>query len=164
MIFPIRVLWMIMLAAAAAPRCEDPPFCKCGLQTVQGELARSDAVFTGVVLHVGEIGGDVVPRGARTQIDSVGSPIVTATFGWEGEPILPVTLRVDHAWKGTAAGDRIVVSDAPMCAVGFRAGGEYVVYAIRGADGILRTSYCMRTRSLPHAADDVRVLDSIAHR
>lgn len=154
---------LLMLAGAAAPPCADAAFCKCGLPPVRDELARSDVVFSGGVVHLGELQGGAMPAGTPGRIDSAGRIPVSLADGWEGRQGVPVTLRVDRAWKGVAAGDRVVVLDAAACAVGFQAGQAYVVYAVRW-DGVLATSFCMRTRSLPHAADDARVLDSIAAR
>lgn len=51
--------------------------------------------------------------------------------------------------------------DAGGCAVGFREGDSYLVYAVRGGDGVLRTSYCMRTRHLSEVAEDLRVLGAL---
>ncbi|HEX6039407.1 hypothetical protein [Longimicrobium sp.] len=152
---------LLMLAGAASPPCADAALCKCPPPPVADELARSEAVFTGVVTRIGEPRGEVVVRETRTTVDSAtGFPVITATYGWEGERGIPVTLRVDRAWKGMAAGDSVEVLDSELCGVGFQQGEAYVVYAVR-ENGALRTSYCMRTRSLPHAADDARVLDSI---
>lgn len=151
---------LLLTAGTAARPCTAAPLCKCARLSVQDELARADAVFSGVVLHVGPPAGRSVLVSTRTEFDSAGWPTVTPTYRWEGEQDTPVTLRVDRGWKGAAAGDSITILNMAICGLGFRVGEAYVVYAVRER-GALRTSYCMRTRALPHAADDARMLDSI---
>ncbi|HEX6372196.1 MAG TPA: hypothetical protein VF006_24980 [Longimicrobium sp.] len=144
--------WIVglMLIGGGALPCAPEPFCKCGLNTVEAELARSDAVFTGVVLRVGGLAGTVEAPAAG------GAGAAEASW--------PVALRVDRVWKGAAAGDSIVVADVAICAIGFRPGEPYLVYALRDRDGVLRTSYCMRTRALEQAAADVPLLDAVTGR
>jgi hypothetical protein len=147
----------VMLSGAAAAPCPTEPFCKCGMLTVQEELARSDAVFMGEVLRVGALTGDAdVDAHARTA--GAGGAVAAAAPAGSAWPVM---LRVSRAWKGGNA-DSVTVLDVAVCPVGFHQGDAYLVYAIRGDDGVLRTSYCMRTRLLPGLADDVPLLDSIA--
>lgn len=142
----------VMLSGAAAAPCASKPFCKCGMLTVQEELARSDAVFTGEVLRVGALTVD-----ARAHNPGAGGAVASAALPG---PEWPVTLRVSRVWKGGHP-DSVTVLDAGVCAVGFQQGDSYLVYAIRGDDGVLRTSYCMRTRHLSEVAEDLRVLDGM---
>lgn len=155
-------LWL-WLAGMAAPWCGDAVPCSCRLNTVEDEFARSHAVFSGVVVRVGELTRDSIIPAGETRVDSTGVmsvslPIRADDLSW------PVTLRVDAAWKGAAAGDSVGIADLGGCPVGFRVGEAYLVYAVRDDQGVLRTSYCMRTRALQVVRDDVRALDSIAPR
>jgi hypothetical protein len=147
----------VMLSGAATAPCAPGSFCKCGMLSVQEEFARSDAVFTGQVLRMGALADDPVVD-APTRNTGAGSAVVAATLpglAW------PVTLRVSRAWKGGHPDSVTILDDGP-CSVGFREGDSYLVYAILGNDGVLRTSYCMRTRLLSGVAGDVPLLDSIA--
>ncbi|HEU4883439.1 MAG TPA: hypothetical protein VFT45_14355 [Longimicrobium sp.] len=149
--------WMVglMLSGTAAAPCVPGTFCKCGILTVQEELARSDAVFTGQVLRVGALADDPAV-GAHAQTAAGGAVAAVAPPG----PAWPVTLRVSRAWKGGHP-DSVTVLDAGGCPVGFQQGDSYLVYAIRGDDGVLHTSFCMRTRLLSTVAEDLRVLDGM---
>ncbi|HEX6372197.1 MAG TPA: hypothetical protein VF006_24985 [Longimicrobium sp.] len=100
---------------------------------MQIALERAETAFTGVVVQ-----GGVSPE--------------------PGRPDDPVVFRVTRRFKGVA-GDSITLVDGGSCAVGFRRGEEYVVYANRrGFDGVLHTTFCHRSRALTQAADDLRVL------
>jgi hypothetical protein len=146
----------VMLSGAAAAPCVPESFCKCPMLTVQEEVARSDAVFVGQVLRVGELVDDPAPEAHRQTAASVAmAAVMPGRLSW------PATLRVSRAWKGGHP-DSVTVLDAGSCAVGFREGDSYLVYAIRGGDGVLRTSYCMRTRHLSQMLeDDLRMLDAM---
>jgi hypothetical protein len=134
MILPV---WLWMMLAAAVP-CGAPAMCSCAVPSAETKFGEAEAVFRGVVVEVDELNS--LPPGV-----------------WRR----PVTLRVTRRWKGSEA-ETIVVGDHPGCAVAFEAGKEYVVYADRGADGRLETSFCDRSRLLVHAAEDVPVLDRLA--
>ncbi|HYR08708.1 MAG TPA: hypothetical protein VEQ60_13090 [Longimicrobium sp.] len=116
---------------AGAPDCTGAAFCSCAIRSPEISYARAEAVFSGVVTHVGEIGAE---RGQ------------------------PVTLRITRTWKGSFS-ESIVVRDAHPCGVVFQAGAEYLVYALRDQDGRIYTTFCARSRPLVNAAEDLRVLD-----
>ncbi len=73
MILPILALWLTL---AGAPDCEGAAFCSCAIRSAEISYARAEAVFAGVVTHVGEMGG---------------------------EPGQQVTLRITRQWKGASA-------------------------------------------------------------
>lgn len=109
--------------------------CSCAIPPVERALEGAEVAFTGVVL-------------------SGPGPDVPSPEG-------PLVLRVTRRFKGTL-GETITLHDGGACAVGFRPGTEYVVYATRRYDGVLHTSFCHRSRRLADAADDLRALDALA--
>ncbi len=76
---------------------------------------------------------------------------------------LQVILVVHSQWKGDI-GDRTLVRTAftcCLCGFTFETGEEYLVYAVFGEDGTLRTSLCTRTRRLADATHDPVVLGEL---
>lgn len=106
--------------------------CSCSVPSVEIALERAEVAFTGVV-----VAGGVSPQPTG--------------------PDDPVVFRVTRRFKG-AAGDTVTLVDGGACAVGFRRGEEYMVYAGRRYDGVLHTTFCHRSRMLTEAADDLRGL------
>lgn len=182
MILPVWSLWLVLggsppslpapwtssngdaLPCPATQAAAPATACKCGFNTVEGELASSRAVFSGVVLHAGEW----TPAAARS--DSAGATLRGPTGPQ------PVTLRVTRGWKGAVAGDTITVGNLVVCGVIFQPGGEYLVYAhdYEPAGGLF-TSPCQRTRRiappndgwmevLPPTSEEMALLDRIAPR
>jgi hypothetical protein len=147
-IHSLLLFWMMIGGAGPAP-CPAAPACSCALRPVEGQLAESDVVFAGRVLHVGAY-----------------APPLSST--WESaaarvhRPAQPVTLRVTQGWKGAAAGDSLVVMNVLPCGVHFQVGQRYLVYADRDDAGALATSFCQRSGPLRVARADVAALDSIA--
>ncbi|HEU4883440.1 MAG TPA: hypothetical protein VFT45_14360 [Longimicrobium sp.] len=105
------------------------------MPSVQMALEHAEVAFTGVV-----IAGGISPQRAG--------------------PDDPVAFRVTRRFKGGGA-DTITLVDGGTCAVGFRRGQEYMVYASRRYDGVLHTTFCHRSRVLTQAADDLRDLREI---
>jgi hypothetical protein len=69
-----------------------------------------------------------------------------------------VTLRVTESFRGTSADTVVVVTGqtGPQCAVPFKVGREYFVYAARADEsGALTTNRCSRTREIEDAAADL---------
>ena len=133
-----RLLLLALLLPAPAPCAAG--MCSCRIPPVEQALAGAEVAFTGV-------------------------PVDGAVLSEHGADVLstqePLVLRVTRRFKGTL-GDTIILRDGGACAVGFRLGTEYVVYATRGVDGVLHTSFCHRSRRLADAAEDLRELDAIA--
>jgi hypothetical protein len=129
MILPVLLWWSLLSGAAPCPAAT---MCSCAVPSVEIALDRAEAAFTGVV-----VGGGVFPG--------------------SGGPDDPVVFRVTRRFKG-AAGDTVTLVDGGACAVGFRRGEEYMVYANRRYDGVLHTTFCHRSRVLTQAADDLRGL------
>jgi hypothetical protein len=127
---PILMLWLML---AGAPDCPNPAFCSCAIRSPEISYAQAQAVFEGVVVHVGDMSGDL------------------------GQP---VSLRVTRAWKNAAA-ETAIVHDAHPCGVYFHPGETYLVYALRAEDGRLYTTFCARTRRVADAAEDLRALEAI---
>jgi hypothetical protein len=134
MILQILTLWLML---AGEPACAERTLCSCAIRSQELSFTRAEAVFTGVATELGELAAE------------------------EGQP---VTFRVTRRWKGTAAAGTIVVRDAHPCGVYFRAGSEYVVYALRSERGQLYTTFCARSRLLSEGAEDVRALDAMTPR
>lgn len=168
----MMMLHILLLAASVPGACEPPRVCKCATPTIEQAYARSGAVFSGVVLSVGRGADSSAAVVRELPADEHGMPRHSVSVGAAGAGEVPVSLRVTGAWKGTAAGDTITVLDSEVCGASFRQGEEFLVYAGDNG-GPLYTSSCNRTRLLapradavrlpfPPAAEDVRVLDSIA--
>lgn len=128
MILPILLL--ALLVPDPAP-CADP-VCSCVIPPVERALEAAEVAFTGVV------GGE---PGAADSIS----------------PRDPAVLRVTRRFKG-APGDSIAIHDGGSCAVYFRPGEEYLVFATRRYDGVLHTTFCHRSRPVAHAEEDLRAL------
>lgn len=101
--------------------------CSCaGTGDAEEELRRSDAVFSGEVVEVGEL-------------DS-------------GMPFLaPVTFDVKGAWKGVTGDSVVVHGQGPgaSCGLDFELGETYLVFAGgsgEGGGGKLQTGLCSATR------------------
>jgi hypothetical protein len=109
--------------------------CSCaGMWDTDEEFQRSDAVFAGEVVEVGELSVERAgPTDPRTPL------------------LAPVTFDVKGAWKGVA-GDSVVVhgqGPAPSCGLDFERGETYLVFAGRageGENGPLQTDMCSSTR------------------
>jgi hypothetical protein len=127
------LLWWSLLSGAAP--CPIAAMCSCSIPPVEIALERAEVAFTGVVVAGGV---SEHPTG----------------------PDDPVVFRVTRRFKG-AADDTVTLVDGGACAVGFRRGEEYMVYADRRYDGVLHTTFCHRSRALTQAADDLRGLREI---
>ena len=109
--------------------------CSCaGTSDTDEEFQRSDAVFAGEVVEVGEL-----------SVERAGPP-------GPGMPLLaPVTFDVEGAWKGVS-GDSAVVhgqGPGPSCGLDFERGETYLVFAGRAGEdenGPLQTDLCSSTR------------------
>lgn len=165
----IPQLWM-WLVLAMAP-CGAPVACKCAEPSIEESYARSEAVFRGVVLEIGEPVSERLSEGTVTPLppDANGMPGALVTGGTFTLPVEPVTFRVTGRWKGARA-DTLVVGNLYFCGVAFEPGREYLVYATRGEDGKLGTNFCLRTRVMDRdprliyqaGVEDVPVLDRLA--
>jgi hypothetical protein len=148
---PLLALCLLATRADAAPcgpgAAPQAAMCKCGDLGIDGTFTESNAVFSGVVVRVER------PTPISAQGDSV-------------------TLVVRRAWKGTAAGDTMVVVDWPVCGVLFRPDSAFLVYARADENGALRPHGCLRSRQLTppgetrrlipgYTWEDMAVLDSL---
>jgi hypothetical protein len=133
MILPVLLWWSLL--SGTVP-CPTGAMCSCRIPPVEIALEEAEAAFTGVV-----VAGGVSPQPSG--------------------PDDPVVFRVTRRFKG-ATGDTVTLVDGGACAVGFRRGEEYMVYASRRYDGVLHTTFCHRSRALTQAADDLRDLREVA--
>jgi hypothetical protein len=158
MTFTAWLGWLLLVLP-----CDAAPACKCGLLSVEDQLARAEMVFSGTVLSVAEsfeAPAMAPPEPARQ--DSGGTWTVSSGLGI-GMPQRPATLAITRTWKraGDADADSVTVYDLLACTELFQVGTEYLVYAVRRDDGRLVTSRCERSRPLAEVPDDVRLLDSL---
>ena len=112
--------------------------CSCaGPNTVQQELQKKTAVFTGKAVSV---------------------KVNEGLFRSSADPV-QVTLEVDQVWKGQVGKKQIVYTarDGASCGFKFESGHEYVVYAYSNNDR-LETNMCDRTKLLASAAEDLNLL------
>jgi hypothetical protein len=157
MIVPAWLGWLLLVLPAGAA-----PDSKCGLLSVEDELARAETVFSGTVLGMAE---HYVPPAAPPSVPGPDSTGAISAGGGMGTPGRATTFAVTRGWKGAAGGDTVMVHDLLPYPQLFRSGAAYLVYAVREENGRLATSRCERTRPLAEVPDDVRQLDSLAaHR
>ena len=121
-------------------------------ERAQRAISRSDAVFSGEVVGFEKL--EKPPPDTMMMEETmltVPSPRKVA-----------VTLRVSEVWKGPK--QRTVwfttpFADGGSCAIGFKEGREYLVYANGGRDG-LRVDGCSETKQLSNAGADLALLGS----
>lgn len=113
--------------------------CSCAApESVQVELEKSSAVFSGKVLGILD----------KKKFNS------TQSSGDE----LAVLFEVDEAWKGINQTQVIVYTSRDSASCGFEfTSNEYLVYANK-YDGELRVSLCSRTTLLSSAQEDLNEL------
>jgi hypothetical protein len=103
--------------------------CKCvGPQSVEREMDRSQAVFSGQVI-------ELLNQKSQQKI----------------------LFEVNESWKGVSESQVILVSVLSDCSVNFYQGGEYLIYA-REYEGELTTNICSRTIELSKAEEDLALL------
>lgn len=105
------------------------------------ELAKADAVFTGKVTDIEQ---KEVPfrDGYKEMVAMVTVKVLKNLKGSSGEATVVYT--------GVGGGD---------CGYGFEKGKEYLIYAKKGADGVLHTDITTRTRPLEKAGNEVLELE-----
>lgn len=118
---------------AAGPGAGGAYACSCagGSSSSEEALRRSDAVFSGEVVKLGEL--PPVPPGTTT---------MTMPY------LDPVTFDVKGSWKGVTGESVVVHGQGPSasCGLDFERGETYLVFAGRaGGDGALQTDYCGHT-------------------
>lgn len=121
--------------------------CSCVASSLEEQLQRADAVFSGEVVNVEE-------------------DYSTSPSG--GPPLLgPVTFKVEESWKGVSK-EPVVVhgygEGGGDCSIQFREGKQYLVYAQRSGrdgDGPLQTGICSGTKPLAVAREDLEALASM---
>src|SRR5207244_3629550 len=121
----------IVVAALSSSRAEA---CECRERT--GDVAPA--------LEEARAEASVVFHGRVIQVD----PVPLSSRSWTR-----VTFHVLETFKGSPSDERVVNggSGAGDCSIGYRVGGEWLVYAYRRW-GLLDTSWCTRTRQIE--ADD----------
>ena len=121
----MRLILLIALVAGLANACSCiPP------GTPLEEMEKSDAVFSGKVVTIGQDANGYV-----------------------------VTFEVERAWKGVSAPTVRVrtAMDSAACGFPFVRGEKYLVYAY-DSEGSLSAGLCSRTATLADAAEDVKAL------
>lgn len=125
----VMTLSLVFLGASPARACS----C-AGTWDTKEEFRRSDAVFSGEVVEVGELPAE------QWNPKDPGMPLLA-----------PVTFDVKGAWKGVAGDSVVVHGQGPgaSCGLDFERGETYLVFA-GGAgedgDGPLQTGLCSSTR------------------
>jgi hypothetical protein len=122
--------------------------CSCGIQSVEREMERSDAVFSGMVVNVREARrpGGILGREDLFQVSK------------------EVHLQVKDTWKGVKEGHVIIRTGLwdGDCGIDFKVGTKYMVYATNstmyGAKEALESTICNRTTELSNAKEDLEIL------
>ena len=146
----LSVTLLAGLFLAGGPYAGTAHACSCITTSLQDEIKRSDAVFSGTVRSIDE--GDI-PDGAG---GSTAPGVIEATGR--------VSFDVEDSWKGVAAEtvDVYGQGDGANCFNLFEEGEAYVVYASRGGDAggsaSLENNACGGTKPLALAEKDLRVL------
>lgn len=125
----------VWLSFAATLAVKPAHACSCaGTGDAEEELRRSDAVFSGEVVEVGELS-----TAGQGPMDP-------------GMPFLaPVTFDVKGAWKGVTGDSVVVHGQGPgvSCGLNFEPGETYLVFAGGSGEdggGKLQTDLCSATR------------------
>jgi hypothetical protein len=110
------------------------------------EFKLAAAVFDGTIEQ------SAIAAHDKASVGKDGSVIPAQTVG-------RALVRVNRAWKGVAAGQVIeifgVVGGVLDVRVELSAGGRYLFYARKDAEGRLWAQGCERMRTLAEAADDI---------
>lgn len=124
------VLMLCFPLTALACSCSLPPL-KSEKARISSERKKSQAVFTGEVVEVIDVEGNV-----------------------------EVKLKVLQSWKGVQSESVSVFTTSICCICGysFERGETYLIYTYSGNRGELRTNMCTRTQKIADAAIDLRVL------
>lgn len=79
---------------------------------------------------------------------------------------LRVVLSVSRGFKGVSEKSLTVITGrgGGDCGYYFQVGSQYLVYAARGRDGLLRTSICTRTKAASAAGGDLAAIEAIERR
>lgn len=131
------IVWICMAMTVGLPK--EAYACSCAMPaSVQEELQRSEAVFSGKVIGITEKKGLL-----RSSADP-----------------LTVQVSVSSVWKGTIAPEVTIYTalSSASCGYGFQRNTEYLIYAGRDADGQLQTNLCSRTKPLSKAEEDLAAL------
>ena len=136
----MRIFLAAVLLALPLPRLWA---CLCdGPGTPCYAAGRADAAFTGTVL-------DFTAHLARPIPGGISPRLVEPGF-------VVIRMRVGEVLSGVAPGQReIELVSGGDCGYPFQQGVEYVVYAVRDAEGRLTTSICAGTQPLAQAARDL---------
>lgn len=132
------ILCCLILAGTLAMDTDIAFACSCVIPgPPEAELARSVAVFSGIVVDRHEPGGLLVSS---------------------ADPVR-VTFEVYAVWKGPAYSTITITTarSGASCGYTFEEGQEYLVYA-HGSTDSLMVSSCSRTMPLAAAEEDLRVL------
>lgn len=102
------------------------------------------------------------PKEAAAAADAVLSGKVTSIEA-AGDNQLKVTIEVATSFKGDAAKTAAIytANDGAACGYHFEKGKNYLIYARlsgEGADQLLRTGLCTRTRPIADADEDLKEL------
>jgi hypothetical protein len=135
--FPYLLILALLgnLVLAAGPYAAGAHACSCaGMSDTDDVFRRSNAVFAGEVVEIGEL--------PTEQVEPTDPGMLL---------LAPVTFEVKAAWKGVAGGPVVVHGQgpAPSCGLDFELGETYLVFAGRageGDNGPLQTDLCSPTR------------------
>jgi hypothetical protein len=133
-----QLLFACMVFLSVPP--ESAQACSCAMApSVQQELQRKTAVFSGRVVKLTEPGKGLI----RSSADPV-----TATFA------------VANVWKGEAKPQLAVYTaiSSASCGFSFQMNTDYLVYASSDGNGKLTTIICDRTKPIADASEDLTAL------
>ncbi len=144
-----RSVFLVALAAslllASVFGAEDACACSCVRLSLEEQVQRSDAIFSGEVL------------------DTRDNPSPTAP----GVHLGPVTFDVEESWKGVSEEQGVILGSSFSameegdCGIDFREGERYLIYSTYGGQGedrALTTGICEGTKPLKAADDDLEAL------
>jgi len=156
---PKRTLLLFMLLAIGMMVCAQPLWarpradealhhdhCSCAYAagTVQSAFSNANAVFTGTVTEM------AAPNDTPAYIEWAQS---LPGVEWRGFSVWRISLAVGDSWKGVTTNTVTVRTQFGVdCGYHFASGGQYLIYAQQGRDG-LETNVCTRTSELAASAD-----------
>ncbi len=141
--------WLV-IAAALGVVDRDGTRCRCAPKLpVKEALAKADAVFAGTIVE------------ARVLPDSY--PMTDDSTGAVDE--LEVMVEVTNWWKGAAAPQAKVrtIYECCLCGYPFEKDESYLIYVWedRETPGLYRTSFCLRTKPLDEAQEEMNQLTKL---
>jgi hypothetical protein len=141
---------------SASPRADlqpDHDHCTCAqaIEPASSAFAKASAVCAGTVLET------IAPNDKPPYVEWTEN---LPGVAWHGFSVWRVSFAVNDSWKGVTTTTVTVRTQFGVdCGYRFAVGGQYLIYARQGRDG-LETNVCTRTSELAAASTDLAFLQT----